>query len=69
MVPVSEIFRKKYNFLLSSHLKADVYKLREHPITHIVSSRPVAVLKKGCSFGVRVIRILLIVLSCFILTL
>jgi hypothetical protein len=69
MVPVSEIFSKKYNFPLSSHLKADVYKLREHPITHIVTSRPVAVLKKGCSFGVRIIIIFLIVLSCFILTL
>ena len=34
-------------------LKADVYKLRENPQTHTFSSRLVAVLKKGSSFGVR----------------
>jgi CRP-like cAMP-binding protein len=34
--------------------KADVYKLRENPATHTFSSRLVAVLKKGSSFGVRV---------------
>jgi hypothetical protein len=32
---------------------ADVYKLWENPITNAISSRLVAVLKKGSSFGVR----------------
>ncbi len=53
MVPVSQILENKISIYFLTW-KADVYKLRENPMTHTFSSRLVAVLKKGSSFGVRV---------------
>lgn len=46
------IFHSFKSSFMRIFYQADVYKLRENPYTHTFSSRLVAVLKKGSSFGV-----------------
>jgi hypothetical protein len=51
---VSEKILRQKNLFILLNFQADVYKLRENPVTHTFSSRLVAVLKKGSSFGVNI---------------